>query len=451
MISTILSKQQKQTVYTTITDTIDILEGNINKQLSTNKEVFLNKITANYHTKSYKQFTFFIKYISNGVNGRTGEAICNLYDKYNSYKFQPNLYLDINQRVKLQEVQKGNFLDNKQLQYANKKVAKALYIEYKCENLNRLFLTITLPSKYHYYAHKGKIKNRKCMFDNYEQSIVESLKQLNIINRDLQQRINIQLKRYYKSIGEEYKPYQYIKVLEYHSSMTGHSHSILYCDDIQLRIMEQEYFKIITKYKLEKTVCEVLTNKKSSSYVYKYLLKNSLPNNKENSLFNQYKSYFNNIRIFSSSNFHYTNQEEIYKFYKYISKYKPNLMQRLKESKLPLYINLENMIKRGDFIFEYETIEQIIVDKQLLENFTIQTYKNQILDIKNNTSIYFKAIEYENEYIKIINLKRLSKVFYINRYTKEKQLIYNTTDFTPKHKFHFVDEWYGTYENEPDF
>jgi hypothetical protein len=29
--------------------------------------------------------------------------------------------------------------------------------------------------------------------------------------------------------------------------------------------MEQEYFKIVSKYELEKTVCEVLENKKASS------------------------------------------------------------------------------------------------------------------------------------------------------------------------------------------
>jgi hypothetical protein len=190
----LLSEKQKETIYSVITETIDTLQGIPKNNLSSNKHHFLNKLTEQYHSKSYSQFTYFLKNISHGYNQNTGETICNLYDKYNSYKYLPNLYLADNEKVKLQEVKKGIFLDRKQLQYANKKVAKALYIEHQCKDKNRLFITITLPSKWHYYTNKGKIKNKLCVFENYEESIQQGLIQLNHISRTLNQKINIQLR-----------------------------------------------------------------------------------------------------------------------------------------------------------------------------------------------------------------------------------------------------------------
>ena len=449
----LFTKQQKDTIYTTISNELDILKkiDTSSKYLSKNKKDFISKITNSYHNKSYNQFTYFLKNIASGINSRTSNHICNLYDKYNNYKFTKNIYLaNDNETTKLQEVKKGQYLDNKQLQYANKKVAKALYIEHKCKDKNRLFITFTLPSQYHYYTKKGTIKNPKCIYDNYENSIVESLKLLNTINRNFTQKINIQLKRYYKKLNIDYVPYQYIKVLEFHFSMTGHSHMILYCDDTQLKIMQQVYYTIVKKYKLKKVVIEVLENKKASSYVYKYLLKNSLPNNKDNSLFNKYKSYFNKIRIFSSSNFEYTNQSEIDKVYKYISANKPELMKRLKKSSLPLYVNLENMIKRGDFLFEYEIKETTVIDKKLLSEFTNKYFHTPFLNFFVE-DIYSKALYYKSDYIKQIKIKTLCKVYYNNKYTTKKELIYDKDDFIAVIKTDFKEELLGIYCEDIDF
>jgi hypothetical protein len=447
----LLSVKQKETIYSVIKETVDTLQGISNNNLSSNKQLFLDKLTEQYHSKSYNQFTYFIKNISHGYNQNTGETICNLYDKYNSYKYLPNLYIADNEKVKLQEVKKGIFLDRKQLQYANKKVAKALYIEHHCRDKNRLFITITLPSKWHYYTNKGKTKNNLCMFENYEESIQQGLIQLNHISRTLNQKINIQLKRYYTSIGKEYESYQFIKVLEYHQSLTGHLHSILYCTDEQLPIITNEYEKIVKKFELENTMCEVIKNKKASSYVYKYLLKNSLSSNNENSLFNKYKSYFSNIRIFSSSNFLFTNQAAIDKVYKYISKYRPKLMELFKKSELPLYVHLENLIKRGDFVFEYETKEQNIVNKKLLENYTLQLFSSDILPIKDSSIIYSEAIKNEHIYTKTAKIKKLTQVYHHKKLLTKTELIYDVNDFMALMKSDFKDELYGTYEDEPVF
>ena len=447
----LLSVKQKETIYSVIKETVDTLQGISNNNLSSNKQLFLDKLTEQYHSKSYNQFTYFIKNISHGYNQNTGETICNLYDKYNSYKYLPNLYIADNEKVKLQEVKKGIFLDRKQLQYANKKVAKALYIEHHCRDKNRLFITITLPSKWHYYTNKGKTKNNLCMFENYEESIQQGLIQLNHISRTLNQKINIQLKRYYTSIGKEYESYQFIKVLEYHQSLTGHLHSILYCTDEQLPIITNEYEKIVKKFELENTMCEVIKNKKASSYVYKYLLKNSLSSNNENSLFNKYKSYFSNIRIFSSSNFLFSNQAAIDKVYKYISKYRPKLMELFKKSELPLYVHLENLIKRGDFVFEYETKQQNIVNKKLLENYTLQLFSSDILPIKDSSIIYSEAIKNEHIYIKTAKIKKLTQVYHHKKLLTKTELIYDVNDFMALMKSDFKDELYGTYEDEPVF
>ena len=447
-----LSNNQIISINTTIRTTIDKLNNKYEANLSKTKKHFLDKITFNYHKKSLNQFSYFLKYISNGHNKRTGESVFNLYDKYNSYKFQSNIYLaDNNTTIKLQEIKKGQFLDNKQLQYANKKVAKALYIEHHNKNKNRVFITLTLPSKWHYYKNQGRTKNKLCMFDNYEDSLNQGLKQLNHINRALNNKINLELRRYYKRLNKPYIAYDYIKVLEYHTSLTPHYHSIIYCTDDQLEIIEKQYNYIIKKFELVHTVYEIIENKKASSYVYKYLLKNSLPSDDENnSLFNKYKSYFSNVRIFSSSNFKYSNQTEIDKVYKYISKHRPNLMKLLKKSKLPLYINLENMIKRGYFTFEYKEVEQIVVSKKNIENAVINIINNEFLPMEDE-DIYIDAIAQKDKYVKIVKIKKLIKAYYIDKYTNKKHLIYDTTDFISFQKTDFDNELFGVYEDEPDF
>jgi hypothetical protein len=232
--------------------------------------------------------------------------------------------------------------------------------------------------------------------------------------------------------------------------MTGHMHSILYCDNIQLKIMEQEYLKIVAKYKLEKTVCEVLHSKKASSYVYKYLLKNSLPSDDGNSLFNKYKSYFSNIRIFSSSNFEHTNQAEIDKVYKYISKYRPLLMKYLKRSDTPLYIKLEELILNGYFSFEYKIITQVVVNKKLLEDTTTTIFYNEFIPL-DDEEIQTMIFQSKNQYVKTVNIKKLIKAYFVNRYTKDKQLIYDSSDFVAIQKTDFNDEFFGIYEDEPVF
>ncbi|MEA2019198.1 MAG: hypothetical protein U9N59_12190, partial [Campylobacterota bacterium] len=138
-----LSNKQILNITDTIYNTIDILKDRVQPELSKTKQHFLDKITYEYQKKSYSQFSYFLKYISNGFNGRTGESICNNYDKYNSYKYQQNTYLSDSNKIKLQELKRGQFLDNKQLQYANKKVAKALYVEHHNKDKNRIFLTLT--------------------------------------------------------------------------------------------------------------------------------------------------------------------------------------------------------------------------------------------------------------------------------------------------------------------
>jgi len=440
------------TIYNMTHKIIDKFMGEDNESLSETKKHFLEKITMDYHRKSYKQFTYFLRFISNGYNGRTGESM-NSYDKYNSYKYKQNIYLSDDERIKLQEVKKGKFLDNKQLQYASKKVAKALYIEYYNQDKNRLFLTLTLPSKWHYYTKKGKVKNPSCQFKNYEESIQESLKQLNIINRTLHKKINLELKRFYKRQGRKYESYDYLKVLEYHFSMTGHYHSVIYGSDEQVEIIKKQYEKIVEKFELEETKCDDIENIKGSSYVYKYLLKNSLPpedDNKDNSLFNKYKSYFHNIRIFSSSNFKNTNQAEIDKAYKYISKYKPNIMKLLKKSKLPLYVSLEELIKRGYFSFEYETVYQTVVDKKKLTEITREVYYEEF--ITDERELFYSYVFDKNEkYLKIAKIKRLTKAYFMGKKNKKKELIYDTQDFIQIQKTDFEDDFFGIYEDDPDF
>ena len=446
-----LSATQYKSISNITHKVIDKLNRENNESnLSETKKHFLEKITLDYHKKSYKQFTYFLRYISNGYNGRTGESM-NSYDKYNSYKYQQNIYLSDNNKTKLQEIKRGQFLDNIQLQYANKKVAKALYIEYHNQDKNRLFLTLTLPSKYHYYKNKGKKRNPKCIFANYEESIQESLKLLNLINRTLHKKINIELKRYYARQNREYEPYNYLKTLEYHSTLLGHFHSILYGSNEQVEIMKKQYEKIVEKFELEETMCEEIVNKKGSSYVYKYLLKNSLPSeNEDNSLFNKYKSYFSNVRIFSSSNFKNTTQAEIDKVYKYISKHRKNLMKLLKKSDIPLYVNLENMIKRGDFSFEYETVYQTVVDnKKLIDTATKAYFEEFIPD--DSQLIYFNVLDEKEKYVKEVKIKRLTKAYYYNRYTNNKELIYDTQDFIQIQKTDFEDEFFGIYEDDPAF
>lgn len=447
----ILSHTQQKNIKNTITETIDLLENRFDDNLSKTKKHFINKITNQYNSKSYRQLTYFLRNISNGYNKRTGELINGLYDNYNNYKYKPNLYLNDNNKLKMQEVEKGKYLDKKQFQYAHKKVAKSLYLEYHNKNKNRVFITFTLPSKWHYYKRKGKIKNKDCMFDNYEISVKESLKQLNKINRYLNQLLVTTLKRYYKKQNKEYESYQFIKVLEYHFSLTGHSHHILYCNNEQLPMVEKVYNIVKKKFNLKKTTCEVITNKKASSYVYKYLLKNMKDEKKDkgakkDSVFNRYKSYFNNIRIFSSSNFKYTNQAQIDKVYKYISSYRPKLMKYLKSLDIPLYVSLENLILKGYFKFEYEIKEQTIIDKKQLQKYIKQEYQKSNISAKNK--LFSKFMKQKDLFVKTNKIKRLTKVFAINKTTKLEKLAYHCKDFKAKKKDDFIDELLGTYVDD---
>lgn len=132
-----------------------------------------------------------------------------------------------------------------------------------------LFLTLTLPSKYHPYRilkNGKKVKNKNFKFINLEDAITEGYKELKNIYRIFYKRA----KNYSKNI-------YYIKVTEPHKSLIPHIHIMLFIELEQLEITKKLFFKVCKEHKLQRVEFdESLLNdsiNNAMGYIMKYILK----------------------------------------------------------------------------------------------------------------------------------------------------------------------------------
>ena len=198
-------------------------------------------------------------------------------------------------------------------------------------------------------------------------------------------------------------------MLEPHKNLTGHLHSLFYVASEFIEIIEEVYNMTINYFKLKQTKFEILKTSKGSTYVSKYLLKTT---KKGEEFYNYYKRYFNNVKFFSSSNFRNTTQEKVELVYKYLYQNNPNLLQRYKKSKKPLYYLIEQLIIKNIFTFEDIEKTNITINYSKIKNEykkTILLYeKDKSLEIKEDNTEIIKDKDIEID----ITIDRLEDLYF---------------------------------------
>jgi hypothetical protein len=437
------------------------------KNKAKDKNTLLEKMNTHYEIESNNRFSYFVKNISNKVNTITGEIKFQNFDAFNGWKYKQNIFTTDAKDFKLIETKKNQFLDSKFKQWATTKISRAKYLDYYNKDKIKLFITLTLPSKFHPYNSKNNSKNKNYDFENIEDSIEKGFEMINKIHRNFYNLVKKKLER-----ANLDSKFDYLSVIEPHKSLIPHNHSLYYIDKEQLEIFEDAYNQIIKKYSIRKHKMEILKRAKGSSYIYKYLLK------MEGS-FSKYKKYFSKYRIFKISNFKHTTQKEIDFIYKYLYKHKKRYLDYLKAQKTPLYVSLENFIvKRVQF--NYEKVENFTLDKKEFLKY-IQYVMNENIkrDIDLHSANLIPHVAYENGFyftkemlIKELKQRTIETIiqdyqslfdYYKQTHTKKIKSIYlkrkNRSDLLYfENENNFISQslndediynyWYGTYEQE---
>ncbi len=158
-----------------------------------------------------------------------------------------------------------------QIQYVKtiEQKVNALVALSKSGELIPLFLTLTLPSKFHptKTLKNGKvIPNKKYKYINLDDAIVEGYQTLKKIYRI-----------FYKRVKNHSNNIYYIKVTEPHKSLIPHMHVMLFIESEKLEITKKLFFKVCEEYKLKRVDFDesLLTNdiNNAVSYIMKYILK----------------------------------------------------------------------------------------------------------------------------------------------------------------------------------
>ena len=154
-----------------------------------------------------------------------------------------------------------------------------------------LFLTLTLNSSYHSHSHNKRKANP---LYQYENTIKKGYELLNQSFREIYK--NFKVKRKLEKI-------YYSRAIEPHKNLTPHLHSIIYVKSEYVAILKNHIKNIVSKNQLGRYEIDVIKDiSRSTSYLLKYINKNTNPKNEENyHFFNGWKKT-NKIRIFTISN-----------------------------------------------------------------------------------------------------------------------------------------------------
>ena len=154
-----------------------------------------------------------------------------------------------------------------------------------------LFLTLTLDSSYHSHSHKKRKANP---LYKYENTITKGYELLNQSFREIYK--NFKVKRKLEKI-------YYSRAIEPHKNLTPHLHSIIYVKSEYVAILKNHIKNIVSKNQLGRYEIDVIKDiSRSTSYLLKYINKNTNPKNEEDyHFFNGWKKT-NKIRVFTISN-----------------------------------------------------------------------------------------------------------------------------------------------------
>lgn len=154
-----------------------------------------------------------------------------------------------------------------------------------------LFITLTLPSSYHKYSSYTKNYNSKY---NKEHTIRKGYELLNNSFRAI-----------YKDfkVNRKHQKIFFSKVVEPHKDLTCHLHSILYVKKDYLENLKNHILKVIKRNELGRyDIDEIKDITRGTSYLLKYIQKNTNPKNDEDfHFFNGWKKKYG-IRVFTHSN-----------------------------------------------------------------------------------------------------------------------------------------------------
>jgi len=359
-------------------------------------EVFTNKVKTIFNKKEHiftnevKKFNLITKINYSKTNMKSLKyAINNLcilkYEDSTNNIFKLDQYMkymrkDSNGNYYLED-EKNEYLQSQDKQRNQKIFSKVNYIDFVYttgENGERIpaFITISLPSKYHFYKKKYPhlpkstilIPNPKRGFSTLGATIEATGKKLQEINRY----ISKMLKEYFKRAGITLD-YGLIKVLEQHSNKSFHLHALGYFTKEQLEIFYKVFELAKEKFDLEQTDVREITREGAekdnqkyatpTSYIMKYILKDQL--------FGEVRKYCSNFKVFTCTNFQHTNQKELDRLYSYMNNKKKSNKENKKiledwiaDKTIPLYYKMEQYLQ-DNFIVEYKKVENYDNDRSL--------------------------------------------------------------------------------------
>lgn len=283
------------------------IEKNIVKEDKTTYDSFCKQMNENYLDKSKSMATYFYKFLAFSINKNTNTQYFKIIDKdrliHKDHRNNFKISVETNE-ITIED--NGNFLHNRDIAYSQRVMAKVKYIEHMNPNSRKVFVTLTLPSKYHKYKLKqSQIKMKKLKDgtkviklcgENFEENpnygfshlsydyhIEESITFLNVIYEDFYKLYQQAITRHYKKLGyskeqiKELIKFDKIKMLEPHKSFCPHLHFLWYLnEDLEaFEIFKQTMAHIIKKYELDPNFCklEEVKSAKSSTYIAKYIIK----------------------------------------------------------------------------------------------------------------------------------------------------------------------------------
>jgi hypothetical protein len=373
---------------------------------------FHNNIKNHFLVKQYKKLTD-IEYIKK--SDRNYQKTNDFLSKYILEDKRTGKNIIMNKSLK------QDFNNYKNLVYLKTKELERLS---KKNNLIPVFITLTLPSKYHPFVEiNGKYTlNKNFNFIEIEERINRGYKELNKIFRNFY--LNVKNNRKNKDM-------KMIQINEPHGSLQVHKHRILYINKDTYNSVLNTFNKIIEKYQLKQVVIDKciendeevkigkLTSRRGSSYIIKYLLKNF--KSEELKKLDGWKK-LHKIRMFSMSNLELNTE-----FFK-----------KLYYSNKDLNIEIIKEIKRGkskynnlyQFYTENTNIRKVYIKKDK-DTQKIEKIKENIIIKKDNRFTITKIIEIKDTFIEkkivkeydktIKSIEGLRDIYYSNKYKKYRE------------------------------
>jgi len=376
---------------------------------TTNIKIFKNRLTKTYNNKSKNLFTYYIKNHTKQYNMQTNHL--KQYLNNNEYIYKNNIQFDSKGNYKIIENKKGAYLDNKFRKSGLKNFAKTKHFQYVNKNKDELFLTLTLPSKYHYFKKdsNGKIiKNNACIFENIEDTLDAGYNELNKIYRQLYKNIKRTLQKNKLNTN-----FDYIFIIEPHENQQLHIHTLFWVDKKQINIFYKEYKNIRKTYNLNQTKLKYINTKKYlnsnkqkhktkvSSYLYKYLIKTYKSD--EVNEYARYKSYFKNKSFFRTSQYgNNITQAQIDFIYHYLYTNDNELLTKMKEKSKPLYTQIIDLINNKIFVFHYKKVDKTIIDFNHIEPSLLINTNSDFIYAKEGIAKELKQLEKKYDIEKII-------------------------------------------------